>query len=741
MTRDFDRPVTVGFIGAGYISDYHRAALRALPDVELRAICDLRRSAAERFAVAHGVPGVYDDLGEMLAREDLDVVHVLTPPNAHIDPARAALEAGVDVLMEKPLAHTAAGCQELRRAADESGAVLATSHNFLFGSAYEALVRDVESGRLGHIDQIDIVWNKELGQVKGGPFGAWMLQHPSHILFEVAPHSFAHAAHLVGDLTDLSVDARDEVALPRGLRFYRRWEIRGWADAHGGGIAPRRTTSVRIRFGFDAGYPEHYVHVRGSNGTGRVDFEQNTYARQEHTPYLLDIDRFVNASRAALASVGQAGATLGRVVLAKAGLHPHDGPFAASIAGAVERFYATREGDLDARLDVDVAAGALALAERVAERAALPAPRGVAPHQSARDVRPDTLVIGGTGFIGRALVRKLVEDGARVRVLARDPLGAPPELRRPQVELVRGDFTDEASVREALRGVAHVYHLARGFGNTWQEYLRWDVEPTKRLAELCVEAGVTRFFYASSIAIYDAGARGGVITEATAPVPDMLRANPYARSKAENERVLGELAETGGLPLVVFRPGIVLGRGGSPFHWGVAAWPYHSVCRLYGEGDNPLPIVLVDDVADAMVAARHASGVVGQSYNLTAAPCITANEYLDAFEERAGVRLRRVPVSAPRAYLAAMSKWVVKAAGRHPSAVRPSYVDQKGREFAAVFDASKAERELTWSPERRREVLVREGIWAPVDAHFEREPSPALDASAASAPSAARARV
>jgi nucleoside-diphosphate-sugar epimerase len=306
-----------------------------------------------------------------------------------------------------------------------------------------------------------------------------------------------------------------------------------------------------------------------------------------------------------------------------------------------------------------------------------------------------------------------------VRVLARDPDGAPPELMRPEVERVRGDFTDLASVVPALEGIKHVYHLARGYGNTWDEYLRWDVAPTRAFAEACAKSGVERFFYASSIAIYYAGARAGVITEDTAPVDSMLRANAYARSKAENERVLAELMRTHGLPLTLFRPGIVLGAGGPPLHWGIAAWPYPSVCRLYGSGDHPLPIVLVDDVADAMVAARTADGVLGQSYNLTADPCITANQYLDEVEKSAGVTIRRVPVSAPRAYVTALSKFAVKAAGRSPAAVLPSYADCEGKSFAGTFSAAKAERELGWKPEKRREVLVREGIHRPVREYFE----------------------
>lgn len=701
--------VSVGIVGAGYISDYHLAALRTVPGAEVRAVCDLKRSAAERFAAAHGVPNAYGSLEEMLAAEKLDAVHVLTPPQAHVGPAKACLEAGVDVLLEKPYAHTSEGCAELTAAAEASGRALGTSHNFLFTEPYERLVDDVRSGRLGRLDQVDVVWNKELGQIKGGPFGAWMLQHPSNILFEVAPHSFAHAMHLLDNVTDVSADARDEVDLPRGLRFFRRWEIRGWAGP----------VSVRIRFSFIEGFPEHYVHVRGSNGVGHVDFEANTYTRREHTPFLLDIDRFANVADEAKDSVAQAGSTLANVVLAKAGLVKTDGPFATSIARAVQRFYQTRTSGLDERLAPKLSAQAIELGETVKKIVDLPAPPGVSVSDASAEEKSDTLVVGGTGFIGRALVRRLVEDGAKVRVIARDPAGCPPELRAAGVEVVGGDFTNPTDVAKALQGIRDVYHLARGYGNTWEEYERWDVEPTRRFGELAAEAGVRRFNYASSIAIYYAGQRGGTITESTDTVEDMLRANPYARSKAENERVLLELMERRNLPVVLWRPGIVLGRGGNPYHWGVCAWPYHSVCRLYGDGNNPLPIVLVEDVADAMVKAAHVDGIVGESFNLTADPCITANEYLDELERRAGVKIRRVEMPGWRAYLTAMAKYAVKAVGRNPAAVRPSYADWEGRNFASVFDASKAEQMLDWSPVKDRTTLVREGIHVPVEEHFE----------------------
>lgn len=718
----------VALVGAGYIADYHARALRALDDVELVGICDLARARAERFAAQHGIGGVYADLGAMLAELRPDAVHVLTPPNLHGAPCEQALQAGVDVLVEKPLCHTRAECQRVARAAEQTKRALGVSHNFLFFPAYERLVADQRAGRFGELDVVDIVWNKELGQLRGGPFGAWMLADPRNILFEVAPHCFAHAVHLVGVPDDLHVRPSDPFELPGGQRFFRRWDILAW----------KGSTTVRVRLSFVPGYPEHYVHLRGFNGSGHVDFEKNTYVHEEHTPHLLDIDRFANVSAGARDSLVQATGTLAGFVLAKAGLAKLGGPFELSIGRAVECFHAARSAaEVDERLAPRLAEQAVDFGERVAAQVQVPARASPSSSRAGSlpaaessplaspsragavpaSATPEVLVIGGTGFIGLSFVEKLRAAGRGVRVMARSPAKLPAALREAGVEAVAGDFTDAAAVAQALKGVRKVVHLARGFGNTWDEYLEGDVRPTERLARACLDARVERLVYASSIAIYDAGRSGRTITEDTAPVPSMLRANPYARSKVENERALLALHRERGLPLVIVRPGIVLGRGGNPMHWGVAAWPYETVVRLYGNGDHPLPIVLVDDVADALVRALDAPGAVGQSYNLAGPPCLTANDYLDAIERRAGVRLRRVPTPSSRAFGEAMLKWAIKSMGAG-GAARPSFADWRGRTFASPFDCSKAQRELGWAPTESRAAIIERGIDAPVDEFF-----------------------
>ncbi|NJN49196.1 MAG: NAD-dependent epimerase/dehydratase family protein [Alkalinema sp. RL_2_19] len=694
----------VAILGAGYIADYHVKALRRIDGVEVRAICDLNQTLAQQFADRHGIPQVYSDLAAMLAEENLDVVHVLTPPHIHFLTAQQILNAGVDTFIEKPLCHTLAACQSLRQQAAAQGRQIGVSHNFLYFPAYEKLTTAIAAGELGQLDQVDIIWNKPLGAVRGGPFGLWMLQSPTNILVEVCPHSFSHALDLVGEPDNLHVDAYDQVDLPRGLAFYRRWDIQG----------RRGNVAMRLRFSFIEGYPEHYIAVRGTHGSAIVDFERNLYQFKAHTPYMLDLDRFANTWQPAKQEVSQGFQTLGDVILSKMKLSKQTAPFAESIARTVADFYRNRGGNLDSRVDSAMGEGTVKLAERIAAAANLPIPTPTTPETPTDLPASTVLVLGGSGFIGQALVKRLRLDGYGVRLLLRNPNSCPPALLKIGVDVVRGDFTKSETIEPAMKGIDYVLHLARGNGQTWEDYQKTDVEPTRQLAELCLKHKVKRLIYTSSVAIYNASNSKTVITEETPADSGMMRVAPYSRSKVENENQLLELHRTQGLPVVIIRPGVVLGVGGNPYHWGIAAWNYTSVCNLWGNGENPLPIVLVDDVADALVRAMIQPNIEGESYNLASLPCITANNYIDEIERQAHVKIRRVPLSARRMYTMSLLKWGLKKVGRDRHAAFPSYADCAGRSLASQFDCSKAERQLGWNPVKDRDLLVSEGIHLPV---------------------------
>ena len=323
------------------------------------------------------------------------------------------------------------------------------------------------------------------------------------------------------------------------------------------------------------------------------------------------------------------------------------------------------------------------------------------------------LVLGGTGFLGLALIKRLLQDGLRLRALVRDLSGRAGELARLGVEMVLGDIQDTVSVAAALDGVRHVVHVARSPGPAWDDYLRQDVEPTRRLAELCLARGLG-LHYTSSIAVYDGGQAGRVITESTPPSAVSMRLNPYARAKVANERLLGDMHREQGLDVVVFRPGIVIGAGGSPRHPGVGAWPDASTCRAWGGGGHRLPFVLVDDCADAMARALKVPGISGESFNLVGDAGLSGNEYLDALERIAGLTIRRSPLPAWQLFAQSVAKWTLQPLTNGPARPLPSYRYVDGLSCRASYRADHAKSRLGWAPVADRSLMIERGIAWPV---------------------------
>ena len=322
---------------------------------------------------------------------------------------------------------------------------------------------------------------------------------------------------------------------------------------------------------------------------------------------------------------------------------------------------------------------------------------------------PTVLVLGATGFIGQALIRQLRHAGLGTRALVRSSSTKAAMLAQQGVELMVGDFTDPVSLDAALVGIQHVYHLARASGTTWDDYLRNDVTPTRLLAERCAAQNIW-LYYASSIAIYHGGRDGDVIDEATPPCPDALRVNAYARAKAENETQLRTLHRERGLKALIFRPGMVIGAGGSLYPSGVGAWPSETLCRPWGGGGQPLPFVLVDDCAAAMVLAIQIDGLAGESFNLVGDAALTGNAYLDALERATGVTIRRAPLPAWWLYARSITKWMALKLLGKASGESPTYRYFDGLARRGSFSAAHAKHRLGWASATDTAVLIDQGI-------------------------------
>ena len=106
----------------------------------------------------------------MLKNTQLDCVHVLTPPNLHYSLAKAALQAGLHVFLEKPMCTSVAEADDLLELANRCGVRLGVNHNFLFSSAYRQMREAMDTGGLGPLDHVSLNYFFELPQLRTGPY-------------------------------------------------------------------------------------------------------------------------------------------------------------------------------------------------------------------------------------------------------------------------------------------------------------------------------------------------------------------------------------------------------------------------------------------------------------------------------------------------------------------------------------------------------------------------------------------
>jgi predicted dehydrogenase len=148
--------VKAALIGAGQIARQHLNCLRALPGVEIAAVCDLSPALAEATAERSGASAWFTDHRAMLEAVRPDVVHVTTPPASHHRLSMDALDAGAHVIVEKPATHTLSELEALLRRSREVGRALVEDHNYVFNSAPQEIVRRVASGEFGAVTHVEV---------------------------------------------------------------------------------------------------------------------------------------------------------------------------------------------------------------------------------------------------------------------------------------------------------------------------------------------------------------------------------------------------------------------------------------------------------------------------------------------------------------------------------------------------------------------------------------------------------
>jgi len=307
------------------------------------------------------------------------------------------------------------------------------------------------------------------------------------------------------------------------------------------------------------------------------------------------------------------------------------------------------------------------------------------------------LVTGASGKVGHALVARLVAAGHRVRAMLRRV----PEEREANVEYAFGDLGDPEAVDRAVTGVETVIHIGAATKGGWPEHRVGTVVGTRNVIDACRKHGVRQLVYLSSMSVIDwAGSVGsGPITEGAQLEPRPEERGPYTRAKLEAERLVVAAARQHGLPCVILRPGQIFG-GGIPLINGAVARHAAGRWLVLGDGELELPLVFLDDVIDAIVAAIDKQLVGAEVIQIIDPDHLTQREVLAlAGDGKPVIALPRPLVFA----LGKLSELPMRAVGKQSPVAAYRLQSALAR---LHYESDRARSLLGWQPR----VGVREGI-------------------------------
>ena len=318
--------------------------------------------------------------------------------------------------------------------------------------------------------------------------------------------------------------------------------------------------------------------------------------------------------------------------------------------------------------------------------------------------KQNILVTGGGGFLGKAIVKRLVEAGENVRSFSRSFY---PELKSIGVDQIQGDIGDNAAVIKACNGIQTVFHVAAkpGIWGNYKNYYRTNVSGTKNVIEACNIHNISRLVYTSSPSVVFNGMDMKGVDESV-PYSDHFHSH-YPKTKAIAEQLVVS-ASTDKLRTIILRPHLIWGPEENNFVPRIiakAGW-----LKVVGNGRNLVDTVYIDNAADAHILAAE---------NLDKNPDISGNVYFISQDEPVllwgliNAILKAAGLGPVKGSIPKQMAWLLGAAFEFLYKILHIKKEPPMTRFVAYelatshwFDISAAKRDLGYSPR----VSTKEGL-------------------------------
>ena len=230
--------IKVGAVGCGYWGPNLIRNLRQLPDCQLSVICDTSEQRLKHMRRLHPEVAITHRFEELVNDTELDAVMIATPVRFHYEMAKACLNAGKHVFIEKPMARTVEEAQDLVALAERRGRVIMVGHTFLFSPAVRRMKQIIEAGDIGEVQYI-AARRLNLG----------LFQKDINVAWDLAPHDLSIVLHLL-DQMPVGVSCQGSSHVTRGIEdvtmMYLSFPKNRCAFIHNSWLDPKKVRQMTV---------------------------------------------------------------------------------------------------------------------------------------------------------------------------------------------------------------------------------------------------------------------------------------------------------------------------------------------------------------------------------------------------------------------------------------------------------------------------------------------------------------
>lgn len=689
--------IRVGIVGCGRVAEKHLGFINKADNAEVVALVDIAEDNARKLGSKYGVRNIYTSLEDMVNSTEINVLHILTPPVYHYSNATLAIKNNINVLIEKPMVLRAEEAFNIYKLADEKKVSVCVDYIHLFTPCMQEAIKLIKSGRYGRIIHIESYYCPEINQSELRESSRdnkihWSYELPGGILHNYISHPLYLVLYWIGKPKRVTTVGKSFGTLPQGLTDHLDILIEG------------DEINANITLSCASRPPLHYLKIFCEKGVIFVNLNALTV--------LVDDDfRLPRAVSRAIYNLSQSyqlfSSTLGNSVKhIRRRLVPYHG-----LMNLIDDYYKSLKNDTPPPVSRE-----LVLAVSETEEVILASAGKVHFDHTPRPSKQKgvvnsskVLVTGASGFVGKELVRHLVDKGYYVRAFVRK-LSDTKYLEDMGVEIIYGDIRDHDSLFNATDEIDIIVHLAAGTKGTKEYIYDVCVNGTKNLVNVATERGVNRIIYMSSMSVYDYGA---VKNGATIGEDSLLERNPelrgaYSLGKREAEKIILSHLGDKNPCWTVLRPSMIFGNGSNLFSpLGIKLGKFLVV---FGNGSKRLRLIHIEDVCFAIIKVMENDNTKGKVYNVSHYDTISVREYIENYVKTKykDIRVLYLPYWIPYSGIS-LFELFSRIKGKEPklNRIRLAYLYRD-----LLVNSSAIRNDTGWQPVEGLREQLRKGIEA-----------------------------